>query len=191
VGSSPWAQQTFGELAEDLARVVPACLRRAHERARDGHKGVHTQTLEVYGHGLHAVQFEELAAGLESLPGARSARLHGRTVMIVSNQIVYPIRYAKRNLPVTTARLKSAFGLRADLIRRHGPEPMQMELDLGLEEVEEQPIHPDLGNLPPGTGLVLVAYACSRHEGVMRVEWGSAELRVADRYLIWHHHEPL
>ncbi|MGM1076710.1 hypothetical protein ACS0VI_10755 [Streptomyces sp. H28] len=25
----------------------------------------------------------------------------------------------------------------------------------------------------------------------MRIEWGSAELRREDRYLIWHRHEPL
>lgn len=50
---------------------------------------------------------------------------------------------------------------------------------------------PDLGQLPPDVGLVLVAYACSMDRGVMRLEWGAAELRREDRYLIWHHHEPL
>ncbi|MFI1936471.1 hypothetical protein ACH44C_04620 [Streptomyces purpureus] len=39
--------------------------------------------------------------------------------------------------------------------------------------------------------LVLVAYACSMTQGVMRIEWGSAELRREDHYLIWHHHEQL
>lgn len=189
--SSRWARETFGVLAGPLAEAVPACLTRAHERARDGHQGVHTQTLEAYGHGLHAVQYEELAAGLEHLPGATAVRLQARTVMIVADHVVYPIRYAKTDVPVTGARLRSATGLRADLIRRHGPEPLQMELDLGLDEVEEQEVHPDLGQLPPGVGLVLVAYACSMDRGVMRLEWGSAELRTADRHLLWHHHEPL
>ena len=27
--------------------------------------------------------------------------------------------------------------------------------------------------------------------GVMRLEWGDAELRRGDRHLLWHHHEPL
>lgn len=78
---TPWARAMFGDLAERLTEVIPTCLVRAHERARDGHKGVHTQTLEAYGHGLHAVQYEELAAGLEDVPGASAVRLQGRTVL--------------------------------------------------------------------------------------------------------------
>lgn len=188
---TPWAKETFGNAAQLLVDAIPACLVRAHERARSGHQGVHTQTLEAYGHGLHAVQYEELAADLEHLPNATAVRLQSRTIMIVSGNVVYPIRYAKTNVPVTAARLRRATGLRADLIRRHGPEPMQGELDLGLDEVEKQDAHRDLGQLPPDVGLVLVAYACSMGGGVMRAEWGSAELRREDRYLIWHYHEPL
>lgn len=188
---TPWAKETFGEAAGALADAIPACLTRAHERARNGHKGVHTQTLEAYGHGLHAVQYEELAAGLEHLPGATAVRLQARTVVIVAGNVIYPIRYAKTDAPVTAARLRRATGLRADLIRRHGPEPMQGELDLGLEGIEEYEAHRDLGQLPADVGLVLVAYACSMDRGVMRLEWGAAELRREDRYLIWHHHEPL
>ncbi|MFD7114626.1 hypothetical protein ACFWAF_31070 [Streptomyces microflavus] len=137
------------------------------------------------------MQYEELALGLENLPGATAVRLQARTVMIVAGNVIYPIRYAKTDVPVTAARLRRATGLRADLIRRHGPEPMQGELDLGLEEVDEQGAHRDLGQLPPDAGLVLVAYACSMTHGVIRLEWGAAELRREDRYLIWHHHEPL
>lgn len=111
--------------------------------------------------------------------------------MVVAGNVIYPIRYAKTDVPVTAARLRRATGLRADLIRRHGPEPMQGELDLGLEELEEQEAHRDLGQLPPDVGLVLVAYACSMGRGLIRLEWGSAELRREDRYLVWHHHEPL
>ncbi|WP_432105746.1 hypothetical protein [Streptomyces sp. bgisy091] len=188
---TPWAKEAFGEVAGALADAIPACLTRAHERARNGHQGVHTQTLEAYGHGLHAVQYEELAAGLEHLPGATAVRLQARTVMIVADHVIYPIRYAKADVPVTAARLRRATGLRADLIRRHGPQPRQGVLDLEFEEIEEQDAHRDLEQLPPNVSLVLIAYACSMGNGVMRLEWGSAELRREDRYLIWHHHEPL
>ena len=188
---TPWAKKTFGEVAGALANAIPACLTRAHERARNGHQGVHTQTLEAYGHGLHAVQYEELAAGLEHLPGATAVRLQARTVMIVAGNVIYPIRYAKTDIPVTAARLRRATGLRADLIWRHGPQPMQGVLDLGFEELVELDTHRDLEQLPSNVSLVLVAYACSMGNGVMRLEWGSAELRREDRYLIWHHHEPL
>ncbi|MFF7229172.1 hypothetical protein BX264_3393 [Streptomyces sp. 2333.5] len=186
-----WSRGVFGELAAPLARLIPECIVRAHERARDGHRGVGTQTLEAYGHGLHASQYEELAAGLTDLPGATAVRLQARTVMVVAGHVLYPIRYAKRDVPVTVASLRRAVGLRADLIRRHGPEPMQGELDLGLEELQEQEFHKDLEQLDPEAGLVLLAYACSMSDGVMRLEWGDAELRQGDRHLLWHHHEPL
>ncbi|WP_348771300.1 hypothetical protein [Streptomyces sp. RKND-216] len=150
---------------------------------------MHTQTLEAYGHGLHAVQYEELAAGLEQY--GNPVRLQGRTVVIVCGNVIFPFRYAKKDVPVTAARLRRATGFRAELIRRHGPEPMQQELDLGLDEVKEDEPRLGLEMLPEDVGLVLVAYACSMEEGVLRVEWGSAELRKEDRYLIWHHHEAL
>ncbi|WP_308190574.1 hypothetical protein [Streptomyces sp. HPF1205] len=137
------------------------------------------------------MQYEELAASLELFPDASAVRLQGRTVMIIAGHVIYPIRYAKTDVPVTAARLRRATGLRADLIRYHGPEPMQGELDLGLPEVDEQDVHRDLSHLPSDVGLVLVAYACAMDRGVMRLEWGSAELRTEDHYLIWHHHEPL
>ncbi|MEV0372441.1 hypothetical protein AB0I10_21840 [Streptomyces sp. NPDC050636] len=68
---------------------------------------------------------------------------------------------------------------------------MQGELDLGLEELQEQEIHDDLNQLDPDVGLVLLAYACAMDKGVMRLEWGDAELRRGDRHLLWHHHEAL
>ncbi|MFD5793469.1 hypothetical protein ACFWIO_08000 [Streptomyces diastatochromogenes] len=167
--SASWSQGVFGEFAVPLSKLIPECIGRAHERARDGHREVGTQTLEAYGHGLHASQYEELAAGLADLPGATAVRLQARTVMVVAGQVL----------------------LRADLIRRHGPEPLQGELDLGLEELQEQEFHKDLSQLDPDVGLVLLAYACAMDTGVMRLEWGDAELRRGDRHLLWHHHEPL
>lgn len=189
--ATPWATKTFGAVAGQLAETIPACLVEAHDRARHGHEGVHTQTLEAYGHGLHAAQYEALAAGLTPFEGATSRRLQGRTVVIIGSNAVYPIRYAKKDVPVTEARLRKAAGFRADLIRRHGPQPMQQAFDLGLDELDEEHVHPDVALLPRDLRLIIVAYACSMERGVMRIEWGAAELRREDRYLIWHHHEPL
>jgi uncharacterized protein YjeT (DUF2065 family) len=186
-----WAEETFGEAARDLADLIPASLVRAHLRARSGHDGVQTQTLEAYGHGLYAAQYEELAQSLSPLPGANPVRLQGRTLMVLGNHVLYPLRYAKKDVPVTAAQLRRATGFRAELIRRHGPEPMQQALDLGLDELDEADPHPDLALLNEDVKLVLIAYACSMQQGVMRIEWGSAELRREDRYLIWHRHEQL
>lgn len=188
---TPWARKTFGDTVSQLADLIPASLVRAHARARSGHEGVHTQTLEAYGHGLYAAQYEELAVSLASLSDAAPVRLQSRTLMIIRDHLIYPYCYAKKDVPVTAARLRRATGFRADLIRRHGPEPMQQAFDLDFDESDEAEAHPDLSLLPEDVRLVLVAYACSMSQGVMRIEWGSAELRREDRYLIWHRHEPL
>ncbi|MFI9366521.1 hypothetical protein ACIG5E_36535 [Kitasatospora sp. NPDC053057] len=189
--ASPWATEVFGKLASQLTTIVPACILNAHDRARGGHEGVHTQTHEAYGHGLYAAQYEELVTGLADLPGSEPVRLQARTVMVIAGHVIFPIRYAKKDVPVTVARLRRSSGLRADLIRRHGPEPRQIAFDLGIELPEEDEPHADLLRLSPETKLVLVAYACSLASGVVRLEWGSAELRREDRSLLWHHHEPL
>ncbi|CAL9445807.1 hypothetical protein SUDANB21_02339 [Streptomyces sp. enrichment culture] len=68
---------------------------------------------------------------------------------------------------------------------------MQQAFDFDFGELEDSEVHPDLELLPEDVQLVLVAYACSMERGVTRIEWGSAELRREDRYLIWHRHEPL
>ncbi|MFJ3961279.1 hypothetical protein [Streptomyces sp. NPDC090036] len=128
---------------------------------------------------------------MRAIEGATSRRLQGRTVMLVGNNVIYPIRYAKKDVPVTEARLRRAVGFRADLMRRHGPEPRQQAFDFGPSELDEEHVHPDVALLPSGLRLVIVAYACSMEQGVMRIEWGSAELRREDRHLVRHHHEPL
>lgn len=186
---SQWANDTFGELARELADIIPSCLLRAHHRARDGHEAVRTKTLEAYGNGLYAAQYEELAQGLA--PYGEPLHLRGRAVMLVKGRLLYPLCYAKRDAPVTSTRLRSSYGLRAELIRELGPEPMQQELDLGLGDPNESRTLPELLKRPGVDGLVLLPYACSMEQGVIRAEWGTAELPQGRRDLLWHHHDPL
>nr|WP_019355170.1 hypothetical protein [Streptomyces sp. AA1529] len=186
---SQWANDTFGALACKLADIIPACLVSAHDRARDCHEAIRTQTLEAYGNGLYASQYEVLAEGLA--PYGEPLRLRGRDVMLVKGHLLYPLCYSKRDRPVTTARLRSSYGLRAELIREYGPTPMQQELDLGLDEPQESRTIPELLKHPGVKGLVLLPYACSMERGVMRAEWGIAELPHGSRDLIWHRHDPL
>ncbi|GHB23871.1 hypothetical protein GCM10010377_12160 [Streptomyces viridiviolaceus] len=70
-------------------------------------------------------------------------RLQGRTLMLVHGHLIYPLRYAKKDVPVTAARLRRATGFRADLIRRHGPPPRQQAFDLDWGELDGSEVHPD------------------------------------------------
>ncbi|WSA80016.1 hypothetical protein OG930_32975 [Streptomyces sp. NBC_01799] len=62
----------------------------------------------------------------------------------------------QKNVPVTAARLRRTIGFRADLIRRHGPEPIQRAFDLDFDEFDAPETHPDLNLLPEDVRLVLV-----------------------------------
>ncbi|MFJ5142559.1 hypothetical protein [Streptomyces sp. NPDC088707] len=53
--------------------------------------------------------------------------------MILGDHVIYPLRYAKKDVPVTAARLRRATGFRADPIRRH--------FDMGLDELDEQELY--------------------------------------------------
>ncbi|WP_327711313.1 hypothetical protein OG912_24905 [Streptomyces sp. NBC_00464] len=127
-----------------------------------------TQTLEAYGHGLYAAQYEELAVA--SLSDATPVRLQSRPLTIFRDHPIYPYCYAKNDVAVTAARLRRATGFRSDLIRRHGPAPMQQAFGLDFDGSDELEVHPDLNLLPEDVRLVLVAYACSISQGVMRIE---------------------
>lgn len=186
---SQWAKDTFGELTCKLADIIPTCLISAHDRARDCHEAVRTQTLEAYGNGLYAAQYEVLAEGLT--PYGEPLLLRGRKVMLVKGRLLYPLCYAKRDVPVTAVRLRSSYGLRAELIRELAPTPMQQELELGLDELRGSKTIPEILKHPGVEGLVLLPYACSMQRGVMRAEWGTAELPHGSRELIWHGHDPL
>ncbi|MCT9139128.1 hypothetical protein [Streptomyces violarus] len=90
------------------------------------------------------------------------------------------LRMARRPATVTVATVAMA-----------APEASAANGPPATGELDESEVHPDLEMLPDNVQLVLVAYTCSMEAGVMRIEWGSAESRREDRYLIWHRHEPL
>ena len=43
-----WVRETFGALAEQLARVVPQAIRAAHERAMGSHLGGDMRSADAY-----------------------------------------------------------------------------------------------------------------------------------------------
>ncbi|WP_079170462.1 hypothetical protein [Mangrovactinospora gilvigrisea] len=160
--------------------LIPTAICNAHQRAASGHAGVATATLEAYGCGLHAAQFEELAAALEPLPGAQPRSVRGRAVIVLDRHAFYPMRVG--NVGKTNGR-PSPF--RVEFTRRYGPEPLQEPLEGMPETPEEIALREGVGVLPEDTRLVLVAYVCALQTGLTELRWGRAELDKAGT-ITWH-----
>ncbi|MEY9839743.1 hypothetical protein [Streptacidiphilus sp. EB103A] len=183
--ASKWAQATFGQEAAQLVQVIPRALHSAHERAKTAHLGVQTVTLEAYGHGLHAAQYESLAGALAEVAGTSTIRLNGRDIVLLKDQAFYPLRMPKRG-----GHLKRVSALRRRLFDRHGPDPAQEALDLVWEEggPDLEEIREGASDLPDNIQLIVLAYVCTVETGLVELRWGHAEL-LDDGSLRWHDSE--
>jgi hypothetical protein len=77
------------------------------------------------------------------------------------------------------------------LFNRFGPEPVMRQLALHDVAPHAVPVAEALDSLPGDTGLVLIAYACNAHAGLLDAWWGEAELLDRTGSLRWHHCEEI
>jgi hypothetical protein len=181
-------EDQFGGNAAFLREVIPQALVAAHVRARQGHDGAGLTTLDVYGHGLAVVQFEEMANWIAALDGARMVKLHRYYLAVLNGWVFYPWRYADDNVTkIEEAQLRRPVSmLRRRLFAAHGPEPRQPALDESLELPTMEELHQAFPQLGEDTRLCVIPYACSVNSGVLNVAWGEAELHSNDGSLTWH-----
>ncbi|MFF4624449.1 hypothetical protein [Nonomuraea jabiensis] len=77
------------------------------------------------------------------------------------------------------------------LFNRFGPEPRMRQLALHDLAPQAVPVAEALSDLPDDTSLVLIAYACNAHAGLLDLWWGEAELLDRTGSLRWHVCEPI
>jgi hypothetical protein len=77
------------------------------------------------------------------------------------------------------------------LFNRFGPEPRMRQLALQDVAPQAAPVAEALAGLPEDTSLVLIAYACNAHAGLLDAWWGEAELLDRTGSLRWHHCEEI
>jgi hypothetical protein len=188
--SSAWAQERFGEIADDLARAVARAIYQAHDVAMAAHIGGGLQSNDTYGVTLHVAQYEQLATETGSLPDVSIRKpkgVRGRFDLVVvegCRVVLYPWRYAtdkavlreKARLrpPVSDLR-KTLLALNENTI--DGQLTLeQAEVDwehLADELAEEQAMLDELARLGR---VVTVAYASNPGVGVFDLGWGEVEL---------------
>jgi hypothetical protein len=184
--ASEWATATFGQEADQLVEIIPLALLAAHNRARQGQLGVRTATLEAYGHGLHAAQYESLAESMAAIPGTSGIKLNGRDIVLLKQHAFYPLRMPRRS-----GHLKRISSLRRRLFDRYGPDPLQGELEWEWEgQADMEEIQAGVSGLPDDVRLVVLAYVCTMDLGLTELRWGHAEL-LDDGSLRWHDSESL
>ncbi|MEV0621302.1 hypothetical protein AB0I81_48790 [Nonomuraea sp. NPDC050404] len=201
---SVWARDTFGERAPLIRQAVAEALSVALDNARDAQKVARTDHLHPFGFTLMSRKFEALASAFrdrgEDLGEVSVVKPGGsqNELVVLDGKLLFPFRYAKdHSVSVMSARIgegKPSVLMQA-LFNRFGPEPRMRQLALhdvspqavpGLETVAEA-----LGDLPEDTRLVLIAYACNAHAGLLDTWWGEAELLDRAGSLRWHHCEKI
>jgi hypothetical protein len=186
---SVWAQERFGNGADDLARAVARAIRKAHDRALVAHLGGGLTSNDTYGVTLHVAQYEELAAECGDLPGMSMRKPKGvrsRFDLVVHDDppvVLYPWRYATdKAVSRDRAKLWPVSDLRKSLLSLNAstlPDQLtldQAELDPGELEAqlaEEQAL---LDQLASFGQVVTIGYASNPERGIFQLGWGDVEL---------------
>jgi hypothetical protein len=171
-------------------------LQVAVAHAQDAQQVSRTQTKYPFGWVLLARKFEALVTALEDMDGAARVPLKGSPfeLVLIDGCLLYPFRYAEDATVaigearisdrMVSTRIKAMFG-------RFSPSAYEQGVLFGEEEDEEGEaeaavLSAMMNALPPGTRLVLVAFACNEKAGLINAWWGEAGL--ADDYgrLNWH-----
>jgi hypothetical protein len=193
---SQWAHDTFGQRVPLIRQGVAEALSVALENARDAQKVAQTDHLHPFGFTLMSRKFEALAEAFEDMGDVRIVKPAGspHELVLVDGKLLFPFRYAKdRSISVMSARLGDGrpSALMQALFQRFGPEPRMRQLALHDVAPQAAPTAEALAGLPDGTGLVLIAYACNAHAGLLDAWWGEAELLDRTGSLRWHHCEEI
>lgn len=168
----------------------------ALENALDAQKVAQTDHLHPFGFTLMSRKFEALAEAFEDLGDVRVVKPGGsqHELVVLDGKLLFPFRYAKdRSISVMSARIGDGrpSALVQALFNRFGPEPRMRQLALHDIAPHAVPVAEALGDLPEDTRLVLIAYACNAHAGLLDAWWGEAELLDRTGSLRWHHCEEI
>ncbi|MGP4100974.1 hypothetical protein [Nonomuraea sp. KM90] len=193
---SQWAHETFGQRVPLIRQGVAEALSVALENARDAQKVAQTDHLHPFGFTLMSRKFEALAEAFGDQGDVRIVKPGGsqHELVVVNGKLLFPFRYAKdRSVSVMSARIGDGrpSALVQALFNRFGPEPRMRQLALHDVAPHAVPVAEALGDLPEDTRLVLIAYACNAHAGLLDAWWGEAELLDRLGSLRWHHCEEI
>lgn len=199
MSASEWASDRFGVLADDLARIVPQAVKRAHEFAAAAQGSSGTPHRDPYGHTLKNTQHECLVDALSGTAGVQVFQPRGASFELVrlmaTRVTLLPWRYGtNRKASRLKVRMKPS-GLRRDLLSGPKGNPHQYSIeqaDLSEAEIEAQLVEHDtvwdqLRNL---ARVVTIGYASSPH-GIYDLGWGDIELVDGEGTVNWLHWEPL
>ncbi|TMR91353.1 hypothetical protein [Nonomuraea basaltis] len=193
---SRWSQETFGQRAPVIRQGIAEALSVALDNARDAQTAAQTDHTHPFGFTLMSRKFEALAEAFEDMGDVRIVKPAGspHELVVLDGKLLFPFRYARdRSISVMSARIGEGrpSALVQALFNRFGPEPAMRQLALHDVAPHAVPVAEALGDLPGDTSLILIAYACNAHAGLLDAWWGEAELLDRTGSLRWHHCEEI
>lgn len=190
-GVSQWAEDRLGSAAAELALIVPAAIKQAHQRAMAAHAAAELETNDTYGVTLAVAQHEELVRLARGLQGAaiRKPRAGhpGRFSFIVLDEtavVLYPWRYSTdRRTERDQARLRKPVSELRKTFLILAPRSISPQLtlddlqrdyaDMEAEIAEERAA---LEQLRRFGRTVTIGYASNPSAGLFDLGWGDLEL---------------
>ncbi|MFE0377889.1 hypothetical protein ACFW1M_20395 [Streptomyces inhibens] len=182
-----WAADVFGKPAPLVQLGLGQALRNMQANAQAAHEQSDSRTKHTFGMSRWENSFQRVQDELKDLPGAATVKPYRFPfdLTLVGRGLIYPYKYAETTTDVRTARGPKESALIRELFS-FAPPPRHtqdaLDADWGISNPQPEP-RGALANLPEGTRLILVPFACNASE-LLAVYWGIAALG-AERHLEW------
>ncbi|OEV13155.1 hypothetical protein [Streptomyces nanshensis] len=177
---SPWVAEVFGKQALAIRVGLGQALRNMQANALAAHEQAESRTNHTYGSARWQGQFERLQEELQDLPGATPVKPYNFPfeLMLIGKGLLYPFQYSKTASDVRTARIPSESQLVKELFT-FAPAPAHTQGAFDFDDFIEGTMSAEprggLANVPSGTHLILVPFACNVSE-LLEAHWGIAAL---------------
>ncbi|KAB8161815.1 hypothetical protein FH609_020245 [Streptomyces sp. 3MP-14] len=183
----PWAANVLGKAAPLVQVGLGQALRNMQANAQAAHEQSDSQTKHTFGMSRWENQFQRVQDELKDLPDATAVRPYRFPfdLMLVGRGLIYPYKYAETTVDVRKARGPKESELIRELFSfapptRHVQDALDIDWDVSAPQPEPRG---GLANLPEGTRLILVPFACNASE-LLAAFWGIAALGT-ERHLEW------
>lgn len=185
---SKWARARFGDRAHQVSQGVAEAMLQAVNDAQNAQGISGSKTRYTFGGALLSRKHERLVDAFRDMEAVQFVPVPGSAFqfVVINGCLLLPFRYAHdATVPITEARISHrhvSARLQAIFAKLTRPTYQQEMLFTGDsdEESELAALSPALDQLPAGTRLVLVAFACNDQAGLLNLWWGEGEL--ADEY---------
>jgi hypothetical protein len=194
---SGWAQARFGDHEQEVREAIAGALQEAVNDAQNAHAAGRSGRRFTFGWALYSRKHERLTATLEAIDGLQFKLVKPKgsafPLAFVNGCLLLPFRYATdAKTSIWEARVTqkhvsdTMHALFGKFTQAQYLQGALFADDPVAEEEESDILGTALQELPDGTRLVLIAFACNEQAGLLNAWWGEGELSDTQGHVRWH-----